>query len=175
MNRFGVLLLVACTFGAAACDDDSDSPTAPSNAPLVFVADLRAASEVPPVTGAESTATGTATVTLTPTRDSSNAITGGTFEFAFTLTGLTPTSSITLAHIHTGAAGVNGGFVVNSGLSAGTSIPTPAGSASFQRAGLTPDAPATVSAIVANPAGFYFNVHTSSNPGGVARGQLRAQ
>jgi hypothetical protein len=174
MNRFGVLLLAACVFGAAACDDDS-SPAAPSNAPLVFVADLRAANEVPAITNAESGGTGTATVTLTPTRDASNAITGGTFEFAFTVTGLTPTSNIRLAHIHSGAAGVNGGVVVDSQLSAATSIPTPAGSASFQRAGLTADTVATINGIVANPSAFYFNVHTALNPGGVVRGQLRAQ
>jgi hypothetical protein len=172
MNRWGVLVLAACLFGAA-CDDDS-GPAAPSNAPLVFVADLRAANEVPAITNAESGGTGTATVTLTPTRDAANAITGGTFEFAFTVTGLTTTSNITLAHIHTGAAGVNGGVLVNSQLSAATSIPTPAGGASFQRSGLTADA-AAINSIVANPAGFYFNVHTTLNPGGVVRGQLRAQ
>jgi hypothetical protein len=26
--------------------------------------------------------------------------------------------------------------------------------------------------LLANPAGFYFNVHTLANPSGVARGQL---
>jgi hypothetical protein len=26
--------------------------------------------------------------------------------------------------------------------------------------------------IIANPAGFYFNVHTALNPGGAVRGQL---
>ena len=174
MNRWGVLLLAACAFGAAACDDDS-SPAAPTNQPLVFVADLRAANEVPPVSNAESGGTGTATVTLTPTRDASNAITGGTFDFAFTVTGLTPTSNITLSHIHSAAAGVNGPVVVDSLLSAATSIPTPAGSAGFSRSGLTPASAATAAAIVANPANFYFNIHTSLNPGGVVRGQLRAQ
>jgi len=175
MNRWGVLLLAACAFGAAACDDDNGSPAAPSNAPLVFVADLRAANEVPAITNAESGGTGTATITLTPTRDASNAITGGTFDFSFTVTGLTPTSNIILAHIHTGAAGSNGGVVVDSQLSAATSIPTPAGSAGFSRTGLVPASAATAAAIVANPAGFYFNVHTTLNPGGVVRGQLRAQ
>ena len=34
---------------------------------------------------------------------------------------------------------------------------------------------ATINSIVANPAGFYFNVHSTLNPGGVVRGQLRAQ
>ena len=28
--------------------------------------------------------------------------------------------------------------------------------------------------IMANPAGFYLNIHTAANPGGVARGQLTA-
>jgi hypothetical protein len=39
---------------------------------------------------------------------------------------------------------------------------------------VTSDAP-TINAIVANPAGFYFNVHTTLNPGGAVRGQLSAQ
>jgi hypothetical protein len=33
-------------------------------------------------------------------------------------------------------------------------------------------AAATLQQIVNNPAGFYFNVHSPANPGGVARGQL---
>ena len=34
---------------------------------------------------------------------------------------------------------------------------------------------ATLQSIIDNPAGFYFNVHSSTNPGGVARGQLVKQ
>src|SRR5688500_716031 len=101
MNRWGALVLAAaCVFGAVACDDDS--PAAPSNAPLVFTANMTAAQETTAVGGGETGATGTATITLHPTRDSSGAITGGTFDFAFTVTGLTNTSNIILAHIHTG-------------------------------------------------------------------------
>jgi hypothetical protein len=175
MKRWGLLLVAACVVGAAACgDDDDNGPTAPSNQPLVFTAQLSAANEVPPVSNAESPTTGEATITITPTRDSANAITGGTIFMQFTLRNLTPTSNITLAHIHTGATGVNGGVLVNSGLTAATSIPTPAGSASFQSQNINADATA-INGIVANPAGFYFNVHTTLNPGGVARGQLRAQ
>ena len=175
MNRWGVLVLAAaCVFGAAACDDDS-SPAAPSNAPLVFTATMTAAQEVPAVSNAESAATGTATITITPTRDAANAITSGTAIFQFTVTNLTTSSNIILAHIHTGAAGVAGGVLLNPGLSAATSIPPPAGSAGFQSPSpVTMDA-TTINSIVANPAGFYFNVHTTLNPGGVVRGQLRAQ
>jgi hypothetical protein len=172
MNRLGTLVLAAaCVFGAAACDDDS--PTAPSNAPLVFTATMNAASEVPPVTNAESTATGTATITINPTRDSANAITGGTITMAFTVQNFPAGSTVTLAHIHTGATGVAGPPRVDTGLSAATAIPMPAGSASFTVT-VTSDAP-TINAIVANPAGFYFNVHTTLNPGGAVRGQLVAQ
>ena len=173
MKRWGVLLLAVCVMGTAGCDDDNTT-AAPSNQPRVFTADLRASSEVPPVTNAESGATGTATVTITPTRDSGNAITGGTAMIQFTVTNMTSSSNIILAHVHTGATGVNGPPVINTNLSAATAIPTPSGGASFERSGLTVDA-AVINAIVANPAGHYFNVHTTLNPGGVVRGQLRAQ
>ena len=176
MKRWGVLLAVAvCVIGTSACGDDDDDGTAgPSNQPLVFLASLSAQNEVPAITNAESTATGEVTITITPRRDSANVILDGTATMNFTLRNMPASSSITLAHIHTGAAGVNGGIVVNSQLSAATAIATPAGTASFERSGITVDA-ATLNSIIANPAAFYYNVHTALNPGGVARGQLRAQ
>jgi hypothetical protein len=67
-------------------------------------------------------------------------------------------------HIHQAAAGVNGAVVVPldaTKINAGASCAT---------------APATLAAqIAANPAGFYFNVHTPGFPGGAIRGQLVAQ
>lgn len=175
MKRSGVLLLALCVVFASGCDEENT--TAPSNQPLVFTATLSAANEVPPVSNAESGATGDATVTFTPTRDSAGAVTGGTYEFTFNVRGLTTSSNIILAHIHSGSSTTTGPVVVDSQLSAATSIPTPAGSASFNRSGLTvSQANAAVPAqIVANPAGFYFNVHTTSNPAGVVRGQLVAR
>ena len=177
MNKWiATLAAAACIFTAAACGDDNDTPTSPSSpSQLVFRADMTAAQEVPPVTNAEQGASGSATMTFNVTRDSANAITGGTVSFQFTVSGLTPTSSVTLAHIHTGAAGVAGGVLVNTGLSAATAIATPNGSASFTSATAVTVEAATINSIVANPAGFYFNVHTSLNPAGVVRGQLRAQ
>lgn len=174
MQRWGVILMAVCALGAGGCGDDDGGPAAPSNQPLVFTASLSAANEVPPISNAESPAAGDVTITITPTRDASNAITGGSVAMNFTVRNLTTTSSIVLAHIHSGAAGVNGPVVVNSNLSAATAIATPNGSASFERSGLQADA-ATINNIVSNPAGFYFNVHTALNPGGVVRGQLRAQ
>jgi len=174
MRRWGVLLIAACVLGRSACGEDDNGPAAPAAQPLVFTATLSAQNEVPAITNAESTATGDVMITITPRRDSANAITGGSVTMNFTVRNMPASGSITLAHIHTGAAGVNGGIIVNSQLSAATAIATPAGSASFERSGIDADA-ATINGIIANPAGFYFNVHTALNPGGVARGQLRAQ
>jgi len=45
------------------------------------------------------------------------------------------------------------------------------GVASFTKSNINVD-PAVAQRILSNPAGFYFNVHTTLNPGGVARGTL---
>lgn len=68
------------------------------------------------------------------------------------------------AHIHTGAAGVPGGPVVT--LSVSTALPTRVSKCILV-------APATVTAILANPQNFYVNVHTVNFSGGAARGQLQ--
>ena len=118
MKRVAILMAVLAL--AAGCDDDS--PTQPSNTgPIVFTAQLSAANEVPPVTNAESTARGTTTITFNVPRDSTGAITGGgTVTFGIQLTGFPTTSTaVVAAHIHPGAAGVNGSPLVNTGVTAG--------------------------------------------------------
>ena len=45
------------------------------------------------------------------------------------------------------------------------------GSGSFTVAGINVTAD-VASAMLANPSGYYFNVHSTANPGGVARGTL---
>ena len=171
MTRWGVLFLATC-IATAACGDD-DSPTSPSGAPLVFATELFAANEVPPVGNSESPSHGAVQVTLNTTRDGAGAITAATADFHIQMTGVPGTPTFVGAHIHPGAAGVNGPVIVNTNLSA-TTPPTQAGASSqtWDFRGITV-APALAQQIVDNPAGFYFNVHTSLNPGGVSRGQLR--
>ncbi len=70
----------------------------------------------------------------------------------------------TLSHIHRGAAGVTGPVIIpfnqpfTSGVSSGT---------------LTGIAASLMAEVVANPPGYYFNVHNADFPGGAVRGQLR--
>jgi CHRD domain len=73
--------------------------------------------------------------------------------------------SITASHIHRGAEGLTGPILIpfnlpfTGGVSSGT---------------LTGIAPSFLAEIIANPPGYYFNIHTTDFPGGAIRGQLRA-
>jgi hypothetical protein len=67
----------------------------------------------------------------------------------------------TLAHIHRGAAGVNGPVVVP------FTAPTEGSSSGCVNASAN-----ILNEIAANPANFYVNVHNAEFPGGVVRGQL---
>jgi hypothetical protein len=170
MKRLSGVVMAACLIGAAACDD---SPTDPGST-AVFTVNMTAAQEVPPVTGAEAGATGSATITFNLTRNSANVITAATANFASTVNNMPAGSTLVMAHIHTGAAGVAGPPVVDTGLTAAAAIPIVNGSATLTANNVTAD-PATVQNIIDNPAGFYFNVHSAANLGGVVRGQLVRQ
>jgi len=71
------------------------------------------------------------------------------------------------AHIHKGAAGTNGGIVIDL-------KPTFKGTSPRVSKKCVTAKASVVSAIRRNPAGYYANVHTPKNPAGAARGQLRA-
>jgi hypothetical protein len=171
MRKIAAIVLAACAVATVGCGDD-DNPTGPSaNTPAVFTSQLSPANEVPAVTNAESTARGAVQITFDVTRNASNAITAATASFYVQVTGLPAGTNIVGAHIHPGAAGVNGPVIVNTGLSATAPLTMSSGATEFTARGIAVD-PALAQSIMNNPAAFYFNVHTPLNPGGVARGQL---
>jgi len=170
MKRVTVLTLALATL-AAACG--SDSPTNPSQPnTLVFSALLSAANEVPPIQGTEAGGNGNATITFNVTRDSAGNITAATANFVVNIAGMPANTPINLSHIHQAPAGVNGAVVVNTGLSAASPVTLTNGSGSFERPGIAVTPVDIMTQIVNNPAGFYFNSHSTLNPGGVIRGQL---
>ncbi|HKX32668.1 MAG TPA: CHRD domain-containing protein, partial [Blastocatellia bacterium] len=137
---------------------------------------LTTAEEIGPSAPLPTNAFGSATATINPfRRPSDGAIIGGAINFVTTLN-LPPNSVVTGFHIHEAAAGSNGAIVLDSSLSGSNSVslPTGQGTLSFPIRLTTPAQIGALQRLMANPANFYFNVHTSANGSGVVRGQLRS-
>jgi hypothetical protein len=136
--------------GLAACGggDDDEGSKAPSGTSSILSATLSGDQEpTPTVTGA--LGSGTLTLEL-PSR----ALTGGII-----INGMTAT----MAHVHLGEVGVNGGVIVNlSEISPGS------GSWAVPANTVLTEAQATAF----SAGGLYFNAHTPENPGGEIRGQI---
>jgi hypothetical protein len=169
-------LLILCAAFVFVTGCGSKSTTAPSNANQVkFVATLLPANEVPAITNAEASGNGLATITFNLTRDSAGAITAANADFLVTLNSFPANTPVTAAHIHPGAAGVNGSALVNLGIASGE-IVLASGTGNFTKTGITSNLdPARAQDIINNPASYYFNVHSVMNGGGFARGQLVKQ
>jgi hypothetical protein len=110
-----------------------------------LAATLAGPSEVPGPGDADGT--GTATLTLAADGRVCATITVGGLD--------TPTA----AHIHTGAAGLAGPVLIT--------LPLPTAAQ-----GCVTATAAQVSQVLADPAGYYVNVHTTAFPNGAIRGQL---
>jgi CHRD domain-containing protein len=168
MKRLSPIAVAFALLAAGCGSSTSPSPTTPTNP--TFTATLSPTNEVPPVTNTESTVTGTSSITLITTKDTAGNITAATATFVVNLSGFPAGSSVNIAHIHEGASTCACPVVVNTSLAAGE-VTISGGTASFTKAGINVD-PAVAQRILTNPAGFYFNVHSTLNPGGVARGTL---
>jgi len=134
------------------------APSATGHA-VVFKADLKTANENPPIADAEASCSGSATITFTAT----------TAEFDVTFTGCPASAVINIGHIHEGATGVNGPVKIDSSLKAGE-LKLVAGRGTLSRT-VTADA-TLISTMMANPADYYVNFHSTAHPGGVMRAQL---
>ena len=165
-------LVAMLAVGSVGCSKSSTSPSNTSPTKPTFTADLRPANEVPPITNAESTGSGTATITFDTTKDAAGNITSATVTFVVNLQGFPPGTPFNIAHIHEGASTCACPVVVNTTLAASEGLTAANGSASFTKAGIAVNPPELAQRIINSPAGFYFNVHSTLNPGGVARGQL---
>ena len=132
--RFAVALACVTCLGAGA-----------ANATLFnYTVALSGANEVAPVVG-DPDGSGTANITIDDVAQ--------TISWNITVANLDP---VILAHIHSGAAGVNGPVVIDfSGQLVGAGL-------------VDPD----VLNVIANPAAFYVNVHTTVHTGGAIRGQV---
>ena len=143
LAKFFVLSIAVLT--VISCGDnynDSDVDAGPSI--TTYTATINGTNEVP---ANNSTATGTATMSFNNTTK--------IFSIAVTHT----LSTITMGHIHIGAAGTNGGVVFNF-----SSLASPI---AFTSVALTPAQEADLKANL-----YYVNLHSAAFPAGEIRGQL---
>jgi uncharacterized protein (TIGR03437 family) len=138
-----------------------------------FRAVLLPANEVPAV---NVNGKGAADIIAHMVRDSSGQIISGTVEFRVHVTLPTDNTAVGL-HIHRGDSTVAGPVVINTGLSGGVTQALKAGGDEVHRNApvLATDATALAALrdLMANPSGFYANIHTTDFPGGIMRGQLQ--
>src|SRR6185436_3088969 len=125
-----------------------------SGGSITYAAELRPTNEVPP---ANSTAFGSAFVTLDPINDS--------ITWEVNTSGI---ANASLSHIHRNVAGVNGPVIIDFATSAGQ-IPNGRTSGTRSIAALSQTDRTNLATA---PAGFYVNVHSTAFPGGEVRGQL---
>lgn len=150
----------------AACGDDAATTPAPER----WTATLSGANEVPPAT---TTATGSATF---------EAVGDTAISYAITAT----ISGVTMGHIHTGAAGVNGGIMVWLAPPNGTSAQAASGAINGQLStgrinaswirGVGGQAAISLDSLkkLMRTGNAYVNIHTSAFGGGEIRGQVRS-
>lgn len=162
MKRLAIAVAILAV-AAAGCGGGNGNPNNPSDI-TVFTVPLSAQNENPPVSNAESTARGTAVITINKATN--------TIDFNVSLNSFPAGSVVRIAHIHGPAPRTsNAGIVVDTKLAPGDVTLTEGfGTFSFEQ--VTAPA-ATITSILAAPENFYFNVHTALNGGGAVRGQLR--
>jgi hypothetical protein len=119
---------------------------------LVLAAETRLTADLAGTADTDADGSGTATVVLDP--DAGSAC------WTLSVADIDP---VTVSHIHVGAAGANGGVVVDLDLDGFEGSSEGCNDAADK---------ASLEAIIANPAGYYVNVHNEAYPGGAIRGQL---
>ena len=160
LNFLGIVILSAATLRGQ------------SSETIFLRGDLSPANESPPVTGVD--ASGRATVNLHVNRDGSGQVVSGTVDFDIDYT-FASSATVTGLHIHDGAAGVNGPIVIGTDINSSTNSIAVQGSGNiFKTVSVTSgNALTALQNLVTNPANYYVNLHTSANPGGLMRDQLR--
>jgi uncharacterized protein (TIGR03437 family) len=139
---------------------------------IPYRAGLSARNETTPVVDAN--ATGSAIVWLHLVRDASGRVTSGSIDFNVSYRMSGPTT-FTAMHIHRAPAGVAGGVVIPVPL-ARFDDATGSGTLSQRQVQFTSADTGVLDAvngILADPSGYYFNLHSADAPSGAIRGQLQ--
>ncbi len=142
---------------------------------VTHVTRMSPANEIPAITG--SNASGTAAITVFRAFNSSGQASSGLVIFEIDYD-LTQRYTVTGLHIHRGFANENAGVVVDTGITAANPVITAEngrGIATYMvEVPMTAAGLELLGGLFYVPESFYVNLHTTINPGGFIRGQLRA-
>jgi hypothetical protein len=170
MNRFSALIIGLSILAVGCGDSDPTAPTQGTTTTSTFTVPLSPSKEVPAITNADASGSGSVVIALTVTKDNGGNIMSATANFQISVSGFPAGTRVTDAHIHNAPAGSNGGIQVSVGLASG-SWRSPTAAARLRRTA-SMCRQDRAAAILGNRAAFYFNVHTALNPDGAIRGQL---
>ena len=171
------LFVLALGLSSAGCNEVL-APATPSGI-VSLVSPLSGAQVVPAAGSLEAGAAGSLSVSMTPAG-------AGAYTASFTFqvgglvkAGLLPSpldngSVIVAGAVYQGAAGTAGAPVLGLPISQTVPIVTPTGSVLLTISNVQVSS-AVASLILANPSGFYFQLHSALNQAGVVRGQLIKQ
>jgi hypothetical protein len=164
LATFALLALVATPALPQGTTDGTD----PSH--VSFRALLSPSNETPPVSGVNISGEGVFAVSLTYSAPGS--ISQAIVDFRVQYNAETP-QTFTAMHIHRGAAGVAGPVVVDSRF--GPQVEASGQGSLFRSNVITdPMTLAVIEDIMENPGGYYLNIHSTTNPAGIIRGQLES-
>jgi hypothetical protein len=171
------LLVLALGLCSAGCDEVL-APATPTG--VVSLVSQVSGSQVVPAAGSlEAAAAGGVSISMTPA-----AAGAYTASFSFQIGGLVKAgvlpapldngSVIVAGAVYQGAAGTAGAAVLGLPISQTAPILSPTGSVLLTISNVAVSAP-VASLILANPSGFYIQLHSALNQAGVVRGQLVRQ
>jgi uncharacterized protein (TIGR03437 family) len=172
MKRTGLFLCLvffAAVFASGVMAQTSET--------LVFRAILLPQNEIPPI---NLNARGIGTIWVHVVRDSAGEIVSGSVDFQSSFTFPSPVN-ITQYHVHQGGPTGSGGVVIDPAqpridqIQSTTITPVPVRQVRFTAGGTATDTRTlnAVKGLIADPGGYYYNIHSSDFPSGVMRGQLQ--
>jgi len=167
-KRFGEILCIAVVLFVLAVASPVKAQTTQT---LLASGRMSSAQEVNPNPPVPPNASGQFTALFTVNRDATGAITSATVQIDASFTLPAPTT-VVAGHFHEGAAGTNGGVRIDFGVGS-SPLNFATGTGTFSKlVTITGTGLAALERLIANPAGFYINFHSTVNPAGVVRGQL---
>jgi len=165
MKKLCVVVLVGLLGVVSAYADSQDN--------AVFRTRMLPDNEVPPVPGAGNSAN--ATITVRVTRDGRGNVDAATVTFDIDYT-VAAATIFTGLHIHNAPSGQNGSVVIDTGITAAAPLNVTAGSGKITRivnyASTDANGIRFVTGLLATPENYYVNIHSTTNPGGLMRGQI---